>query len=92
VECTTVNGYGPQLFDLEKDPGETINLAGRKDMTTVEKQLHIRAERNWDGAGLKTAVLTSQSERGIVQSSRKLAQARRWDDDPVTAGPYGRAL
>ena len=54
--------------------------------------MHLSAERNWDGAALKKAVLTSQSERGIVQSSRKLAQAQRCDYDPVTAGPYGRAL
>ncbi len=88
----TVNGYGPQLFDLAKDPGETVNLAGKKDMSHVEKQMRVRADRNWDGAALKRAVLTSQSERGLVQSWRKQAQPARWDYDPVSAGPYGRAL
>jgi len=88
----SINGNGPQLFDLERDPQETVNLAGRKDAAGIEKALRARAESGWDGAALNKAVLRSQQERAVVQSCRKLGVAPKWELDAVISGPYGRAL
>lgn len=87
-----VHNYGPQLFDLEKDPEETVNLAGRKDALAVEKKMRAHAGDGWSGTTLKNSVLASQRERAVVQTTRKLGGAPRWEYDAVIPGNYGKAL
>jgi hypothetical protein len=51
------------LYDLARDPEESLNLAGKPDYAAAESRLRKRIERDWDGAALKKAVLVSQQER-----------------------------
>ena len=81
----TVNGYGPQLFDLKEDPEETVNLAGRASYAAVEKDLKELAERNWDAPTLRKSVIRDQQERLLVRT-----MAAKWDYTAGTAGPYLR--
>lgn len=64
----TVNGYPPQLYDLKKDPGENVNLAGRSEYAVAEKALRARAEKDWDAPALKRQVMTSHAERDFLRS------------------------
>jgi choline-sulfatase len=80
----TVNGYPPQLYDLSRDPEEATNLAGSREYAAVEAGLRKRAETEWDGAALKTAVIASQRERQVVQS----VGAPKWNFESVSPGPY----
>ncbi len=82
------NGYGPQLFDLERDPGETVNLSGERDYAAVEKKLLAKVEQNWDGPGLKRAVMGSQQERLLIRSSDQHGTPVHWDYEPSEPGPY----
>jgi choline-sulfatase len=75
----TVNNHPPQLFDLEKDPEEAVNAAGRREYASVEKDLRARIESGWDGNALKKAVMTSQQERAIVRSMSQFGTAPDWN-------------
>jgi choline-sulfatase len=90
MKYITVHGYGPQLFDLGKDPGETTNLAGRPEYASDEKQLRELSERDWDGPALKRAVLRSQQDRILLRSIARASGSPKWDYRPVEAGPYPR--
>ena len=79
----TVNGHKPQLFDLRKDPEETVNLAGTPAYAAVEKALRARAEQGWNGPALKRAVMASQQARAVVRSMREHGQAPKWDHRPA---------
>lgn len=78
----TVRGYPPQLYDLKKDPEETLNVAGQASYRAIEKELHEIAELTWDAAALKNAVIRDQQERLSVRS-----MAPKWD---FSGGPYLR--
>jgi len=82
----TVNGYGPQLYDLREDPDESENRAGRARNASAEKALQKLAEANWDGPALKKAAIRDQQERLMVRS-----MAEKWDYTAGTQGPYWRA-
>jgi choline-sulfatase len=84
----TVNGYPPQLFDLDKDPEETANVAGRRQYSAIEKTLEARAARGWDGNALRKAVIASQQERAVIRSMRQYGTPPHWDYDVVTPGPF----
>ena len=85
-----VNGYAPQLFDLNNDPGETANLAGRSELKGIEKRLDDGIQEGWDGPALKKSVISDQQERLLIRSLAKDSPGMKWDYAPATAGPYGR--
>lgn len=37
----------PQLFDLDRDPGETVNVAGRTEYAEMLDKLAARMSRGW---------------------------------------------
>lgn len=75
----TVNGYAPQLYDLQSDPEETENRAGSAKYRGVEKTLAERANSGWDGPALKKAVLTDQQQRILLRAIAKESESPRWD-------------
>ncbi len=83
-----VNGYAPQLFDLKKDPGETVNLAGRPEYKEIEHSLKNKIETGWDGPALKKAVIADQQQRLFLFSMMKTSKRPKWDYVAETPGPY----
>jgi choline-sulfatase len=77
----TVNGYPPQLYDLKKDPDESLNAAGRPEYAAVERELRTRAEKDWDGPAIKRKVLTSQEERDFLRSIKGYMGPNLWKPD-----------
>jgi choline-sulfatase len=84
----TVNGYPPQLYDLRSDPNETMNVAGHAEHSSVEAQLRVFAEKDWDGPALKNAVIQNQHDRLMVRSVRDSGTTPDWNYEPVETGPY----
>jgi len=84
----TVNGYPPQLFDLAKDPGESMNLSGSLEYASVEKNLRAGVEKDWNGEALKRAVMASQQQRLVVRSTKQFGAPPRWDFDAQAPGPF----
>jgi choline-sulfatase len=62
-----VNGHGPQLYDLAKDPDENANVAGRSEYADVEASLHARAVRGWDAPAIKRKVMSSHADRDFLR-------------------------
>jgi len=77
----TVNGHPPQLYDLKRDPDETINAAGRSEYAAVERQLRTRAEKDWDGPALKRKVMASHEERDFLRSIKGYMGPNLWKPD-----------
>jgi choline-sulfatase len=87
-----VNGYPPQLFDLKKDPAETVNLAGQPAYAAAERELRARAEQNWSGPGVKKRVMASQDNRDSLRTIAGYMTPNLWPSTAVSlpfADDYG---
>ncbi len=84
----TVNGWPPQLYDLKKDPNETVNAAGRSEYSHEEAHLQALAEADWDGPALKKAVMQSQQDRLMIRSVKGDGILPNWNYEPVETGPF----
>jgi len=56
-------GLPPLLFDLQADPDELDNLAGRPEWAEVEAALQQRLVQDWEPEGVHQRVLASQRRR-----------------------------
>jgi choline-sulfatase len=81
------NGYGPQLYDLKKDPDETVNVAGGPEYAALEKSLHARAVRDWDGAAIKRKVIASQADRDFMRGIPGYLNNQLWKPN-ISMPPY----
>ena len=75
-----------QLFDLEADPHELVNLAG--DEQSPCASLRAEVERRWDMPALGAAVLRSQEERRVVVEALRRGQPTSWNFVPPPDGEY----
>lgn len=83
-----VNGYPPQLYDLQTDPNENVNVAGRAKYSQVEARLKRLAEKGWNGAAIKSAIMQNQQSRLIVRSMKDYGGAPHWEYEPIETGSY----
>jgi choline-sulfatase len=85
-----VNGYAPQLYDMKKDPEETVNLAGHADYKSIEHRLNAQIQAGWDGPALKKAVIADQQQRLFLFALMKESKRPQWDFASSSQGPYFR--
>lgn len=66
-------GLPPMLFNLDTDPDERDDLAGRPAHADAERRLHAKAIENWDPEEVHARILASQKRRlflaGVADSS-----------------------
>lgn len=74
----------PMLFDLNRDPDELVNLAGKPEHAEVEKSMHAEIHARWDYATLERDVLDSQRRRLFVHESLLNGKWSSWDYQPVS--------
>lgn len=73
------HGHPNQLYDLETDPSELTNLAGRPDVRDVEESLVAQLLHGWDPEGAHRAVLASQRRRLLVKQANAASKpAHDW--------------
>ena len=73
------HNYPAQLFNLEHDPHELRDLAGKPQAAEVEEALRKALLRNWDPDKTYSRVLASQKRRRYIHSvSRKFETAPNW--------------
>jgi choline-sulfatase len=75
-----------QLFDLEADPHELLNLAASEPALCEE--LRATVERRWDMPALHAAVLRSQEERRLVVAALNTGRPASWNFVPRSDGEY----
>lgn len=70
------------LFDLQSDPDERHNLAGRPEHAARETQLREQVLARWDYPGLEQTILASQQRRLFAQQALLQGQWTAWDWQP----------
>jgi len=72
--------YPSQLYDLNSDPYELNNLAGKSHADEV--RLSAIAESTWSLDTLMSDVVRSQTERKLVDSALSVGRIEQWDFQP----------
>ncbi len=73
-----VHGRPPLLFDLQTDPLEMTNLAGRPDMAAVEASLRQAVLQGLDPEAVHAAVLRSQQDRLMMCQALMEGKVQPW--------------
>ena len=65
------HGEPPELYDLESDPGELTNLAGRPEVAGIERVLLRRVTADWNPSAIDAQVRLSQRRRQIIHEAER---------------------
>ncbi len=75
---------GAQLFDLDVDPHELVDLVGDPDHTDTLADFTAEMLRRWDPDAIDAAVRSSQRARALVDSALRRGRFAAWDYQPTT--------
>ena len=78
-----VESQPPVLYDLEADPLEQTNLAGRPDVAGLEASMREQLLAGWDGEEMERRVLASQRARLQILEAMAQGKPVSWDHQPV---------
>jgi len=74
------HGHPPQLHDLQADPLELTNLAGRPEVAQLQERLSRELLQDWDGDAVLAEVLGSQRRRLYLKEAARVTEPRvSWD-------------
>ncbi len=73
----------PQLFDLQSDPHELVNLAADPANAAVVDAFMARVRARWDMAGFDAAVRESQARRWVVYPALRNGAYFPWEFQPL---------
>jgi choline-sulfatase len=77
-----VHGHDGQFFDLERDPGEWENLAGRPEVADVESELRMAILAQFDPEAIAAAGAASVRRRELVRRALE-RNGTSWDYEPA---------
>lgn len=83
-------GDPDQLFDLQADPDELVNLAAAAGHAELAQLLGKELDSRYDLEQLEADVLNSQTQRRLVAHSLQQGQSQPWDFNPVPEQRYVR--
>ncbi|MGB0411098.1 MAG: choline-sulfatase [Pikeienuella sp.] len=72
-----------QLFDMEADPQERVNLAGNADHQGTLNSLRAKSEARWDLDAFDRDVRESQARRWVVYEALRKGGYYPWDFQPL---------
>ena len=72
-----------QLFDMEADPQERVNLAGEPAHQGTLNSLRAKSEARWDLDAFDSAVRESQARRWVVYEALRKGGYFPWDFQPL---------
>jgi choline-sulfatase len=77
-----VHGHDRQLFDLETDPGEWTNVAGRAELREVEHELEALILERFDPDRIEADGAASVRRRELIRRAME-RNGTRWDYEPI---------
>jgi choline-sulfatase len=83
LKYVSVVGHEPALYDLDADPDEFTNFAGRPEYAERERTLAARLAELWDGETCDRRVRQSQKERSIILKALRKGDHKEWDYRPT---------
>lgn len=72
-------GYPPQLYNIESDPYELVDLADHPDHADTLERLTGRIETNYDLDRLPTLVTADQRRRRLIERANATGRIELWD-------------
>ena len=72
----------PQLFDLDADPDELVNLVADTALAETTATFASVVDQRWDRAALHQRVLASQHARRLVDTALRIGRRTPWDHQP----------
>jgi choline-sulfatase len=75
-------GDPDQLYDLDNDPRELVNLAERSTHAELRSRFRAEVAARWNASELERRVLESQRERRLVAEALGAGRATPWDFQP----------
>ncbi|WP_323765067.1 choline-sulfatase [Marinovum sp.] len=72
-----------QLFNLDDDPQERVNLAPRSDHAEVLERFRVEAATRWDLEAFDAEVRRSQARRLVVYDALRNGAYYPWDHQPL---------
>ncbi|MEM7194916.1 MAG: choline-sulfatase [Pseudomonadota bacterium] len=72
-----------QLFDLETDPDELNNLAGKQSHAEILRVMQTEADQHWDLERFDAEVRQSQARRWVVYDALRNGAYFPWDYQPL---------
>ncbi len=72
-----------QLFDVENDPDETVNLADDPAYVDLVGNCKSQAEQHWDAEQLRQTVINDQRRRREIHKALTIGKRQSWDYNPV---------
>jgi choline-sulfatase len=74
------HGHPAQLYDLQSDPAERINLSGQPALQALEDSLRAELLAGWDGDEVLARVLASQQRRLYLKAAAlRAGRSESWD-------------
>jgi choline-sulfatase len=75
---------GAQLYDVDDDPHELVNLVGDPDVTDITADFTTDMLRRWDPQAIDAQVRTSQEARALVDRALRQGRYAAWDFEART--------
>ena len=72
----------PQLFDLEADPAELVNLANDPDHAEIAAAFAAEVAERWDAHAIRADVIANQKRRRAVHAAMEAGSLTSWDYQP----------
>jgi len=72
----------PQLYDLGKDPHETVNRATDPDYADAAAEFAAEIDARWNGEDLRMRVIATQKARRALHAAMEAGAGAHWDYDP----------
>jgi choline-sulfatase len=74
------HGHPAQLYDLQTDPLERVNLSGHIELQDAEKRLRAALLAGWNGDAVMADVLASQRRRLFLkEAAQRAGRPEAWD-------------
>src|SRR5690606_24958645 len=79
-------GHSEQLFDLETDPEERNDLAGRREFREIQESMRERLLSDWDPEAIAAKVEAHKAEHAMLAAWARAVQPAeilRWQMKPA---------
>lgn len=72
----------PQLYDLQNDPQEKVNLAGHPSYGNQSAAFAAEVRERWNSDAMRQAIISTQRSRRTLHATMQAGAGEHWDYNP----------